>query len=515
MITIRSPMNRCAWHKAPEYYYRKMTKHTSIVWFRQDLRLADHPALIHAVESGARVVPLYILETGEATSWAPGAASRVWLHHSLAALADSLEERENRLVIRKGNSVEILNKLVQETNADAVYAHDQYQPAARQRDEQIADSLAKQQVSFIRLNGNLLSPPGAIMNRDGSPYRVFTPFWKTFLKDYVADEPRPAPARIPAFGTALRSLTVEELDLLPSHPWGEALMRHWQPGEPAAQKLLDTLDADLVADYPVNRDLPATPGTTRLSPYLHFGELSPRQIAARLEQLRHAHRESGVSTGAETVLRQLVWRDFAHHILIHFPETASAPMNHRFESFPWCHDEQSLHAWRRGTTGIPIVDAGMRELWRTGWMHNRVRMICASLLTKNMRIHWLEGATWFWDTLVDADLAQNSLNWQWVAGSGVDAAPYFRIFNPVTQGERFDPEGMYVRRWLPELARLPNKWIHKPWQTPRDILTKSGVFLDEHYPLPVVDLKTSREEALALYKKYVAGRTHSAQQTAA
>jgi deoxyribodipyrimidine photo-lyase len=515
MTTIRSPMNRYACYAAPEYCYWKMAKHTAIVWFQQDLRLADHAALIRAVESGARVVPLFILETGDGSLWAPGAASRAWLHHSLVALADSLEQRGNRLILRKGNSLEILDTIVQETGADAVYAHNQYQPASRQRDEQIADSLSKQQVGFIRLNGSLLSPPGALMTRDGSPYRVFTPFWKAFLRDYVIDEPQPAPARIPAFRSALQSLTVDELDLRPSHPWGEELMQHWQTGEPAAQKLLGTLDAELIANYPDHRDLPATPGTTGLSPYLHFGELGPRQVAARLEQLRHSCRSPGVSTGAETVLRQLVWRDFAHHILFHFPETASAPMNRRFESFPWRHDQQLLHAWQRGKTGIPIVDAGMRELWRTGWMHNRVRLICASLLTKNMRIHWLEGATWFWDTLVDADLPQNSMNWQWVAGSGVDAAPYFRIFNPVTQGEKFDPEGVYVRRWLPELGRLPNKWIHKPWQAPRDILETGGVSLGEHYPLPVVDLKTSREDALAMYKKYVAGPAHAVQQTVA
>ena len=473
----------------------------AIVWFRHDLRLADHPALQRAIETGAKIVALYIHSPDEAAPWSPGAASRWWLHHSLTSLARAMEQAGNRLVIRKGNSLDVLAEIIKETGAHAIFAHERYEPALRQRDDQIATTLGRAGVTFTILNGNLLSRPGTISTNSGTPYRVFTPYWKRFLKTWNAPEPLSAPKKIPASGKNLASLDIATLDLLPRHGWHTKLLQHWQPGESHGQKLLGALDDGLVADYPVLRDRPANPGTTRLSAHLHFGELSPRQVAYQLELIRNRYPGNGVSAGADTILRQLVWRDFAHHVLVHFPQTTNVPMNRRFESFPWQRNDRLLRAWQRGETGIPIVDAGMRELWRTGWMHNRVRMICASLLTKNMRIHWLEGARWFWDTLIDADLAQNSMNWQWVAGSGVDAAPYFRIFNPVTQGEKFDRDGAYIRRWLPELSQLPDKWIHKPWHAPESLLNASRVALGENYPLPVVDLVQSRDAALVAYKQ--------------
>lgn len=473
----------------------------AIVWFRHDLRLADHPALHQALETGARIVPLYVHCPDEAAPWTPGAASRWWLHHSLASLAQSLAQSGNRLVIRRGNSLDVLTDVINETGARSIYVHELYEPALRRRDDAIAVALDRRGISFTRVNGNLLSRPGSIATNEGAPYRVFTPYWKRFLKTWHSPEPLPAPVNIPGIDKELASLDVEALSLLPDHPWQKKLQQHWQPGETQAQKVLAALDNEPVADYPEQRDRPAAPGTTRLSAHLHFGELSPRQVANRLEQVRSQYTGYGVSAGADTILRQLVWRDFAHQVLVHFPHTTDTPMNPRFESFPWQRDDRLLGAWQRGVTGIPIVDAGMRELWQTGWMHNRVRMICASLLTKNMRIHWLEGARWFWDTLIDADLAQNTMNWQWVAGSGVDAAPYFRIFNPVTQGERFDSDGAYVRRWLPELAQLQNKWIHKPWQAPGSLLQSSGIALGEDYPLPVVDLGRSRDAALLTYRQ--------------
>jgi len=473
----------------------------AIVWFRQDLRLADHPALHQALETGAQIVPLYIHQPDEAAPWSPGAASRWWLHHSLASLARSLEQSGNQLIVRHGNSLDVINDIINETGARSIYAHELYEPSLRQRDDQITAALDQCGVSFTRLNGNLLSPPDSISTKEGGPYRVFTPYWKRFLKTWHTPEPLPAPSHITGPGKTLASQDIGELNLLPRHPWQTKLGQHWQPGETHAQKILGALDDELVADYPEQRDLPAIPGTTRLSAHLHYGELSPRQVANRLEQIRSLYTSHGVSAGADTILRQLVWRDFAHQVLVHFPHTTDTPMNPRFESFPWQRDDGLLRAWQRGETGIPVVDAGMRELWQTGCMHNRVRMICASLLTKNMRIHWLEGARWFWDTLVDADLAQNTMNWQWVAGSGVDAAPYFRIFNPVTQGERFDSHGAYVRRWLPQLSKLPDKWIHKPWQAPKSVLQESGVVLGEHYPLPVLDLGRTRDEALATYRQ--------------
>jgi deoxyribodipyrimidine photo-lyase len=478
-----------------------VTEKVAIVWFRNDLRLADHPALQRALSSNARIVALYIYSPDEAGDWAPGAASRVWLHQSLRSLRSALSGRGNQLVIRRGDSLKALLDVVAQTGATEVYANAQYEPARRQRDDEIAQALSAVGCEFERLNGNLLVAPGSIVTQDGSPYRVFTPFWKNFLANFTIGPAEPAPTKIPALHKPVDSLTISSLGLLPTHPWADALLKHWQPGEDSGQKILASLDDELVADYPENRDLPAAPGTTRLSPYLHFGELSPRQVASRLEQVRTFHSETGVIRGADTILRQLLWRDFAHHVLVHFPATTDTPMNARFSAFPWQRDDHLLQAWQRGQTGIPIVDAGMRELWHTGWMHNRVRMLCASLLTKNMKIHWLEGARWFWDTLVDADLAQNSMNWQWVAGSGVDAAPYFRIFNPVTQGEKFDADGMYVRRWVPELSKLPSKWIHRPWQAPADVLHTSGVSIDGNYPYPVVDIAQSRLDALAAYKK--------------
>lgn len=488
----------------------------AIVWFRNDLRLADHPALIRATESGARIVALYIYSPDEAAPWSPGDTSRCWLHHSLLSLAHSLEQRGNRLIIRTGNSLDVLTDIIKETGARHIFAHELCEPALRKRDEQITFLMAERDISFYTFNGNLLAPPGSITTKEGKPYRVFTPFWKSFQRNYTIDFPQATPNTIPRLQKTIASLTVDELELLPQHAWDKRLFNHWQPGENAAQKVLHSLDAQLVSGYPKNRDLPGTSGTTLLSPYLHFGELSPRQVAFKLEQVRNEHTNIGVGSGAESILRQLVWRDFSHHVLAYFPHTVDTPMNPRFESFPWQDNDRLLGAWQKGETGIPIVDAGMRELWHTGLMHNRVRMICASLLTKNMMIHWLEGARWFWDTLLDADLAQNSMNWQWVAGSGVDAAPYFRIFNPVTQGEKFDTKGTYIRRWVPELNNLPNKWIHKPWQAPTNLLTESRVRLDINYPSPVIDIAQSRIDALAAYKKHVRGTVnYPTQQSAA
>jgi deoxyribodipyrimidine photo-lyase len=503
-----SRMRRSAGYTAPDGRVARdrterdpgLMSNIAIVWFRNDLRLADQPALASAIESGAGIVPLFIHSPGEAAPWSPGGASRVWLHHSLSSLANALAQRGSRLVIRSGRSIDCLLDIVDETGAGAVYANENYEPALHERDREVHRRLAKRKVPFILSNGSLLTRPDAVATKEGKPYRVFTPFWKNFLRQAVAGDPLPAPARIPAPPGDVASGQVEALDLLPHESWARKIMTHWQPGEVAAGRVLESLDEARLAGYPTNRDLPGTAGTTRLSPYLHFGEISPRQVMARLEHVRDVCRGPGVATGADAILRQLVWRDFAHHVLRHFPHTTDAPMNQRFAEFPWCDDPRRLEAWQRGETGIPIVDAGMRELWQTGWMHNRVRMICASLLTKNLRIHWREGARWFWDTLVDADLAQNSMNWQWVAGSGVDAAPYFRIFNPVTQGLKFDAEGGYVRRWVPELAGLPGKWIHQPWQAPAAVLRDAGVEPGEHYPLPIVDLKQTRDEALAAWR---------------
>ncbi|MGD8310060.1 MAG: deoxyribodipyrimidine photo-lyase, partial [Chromatiales bacterium] len=327
---------------------------------------------------------------------------------------------------------------------------------------------------------------------------VFTPFWKACLRRPPPAAPLAAPEKLPPCPD-VDSLALDALGLLPRIPWDAGLRETWRPGEAGALRRLDGFCRKGLDAYADARERPAVVGTSRLSPRLHFGELSPRQVWWR------AVRED--SPGGEAFLRELGWREFAHHLLHHSPETLERPMDRRFEAFPWREDPEALRAWQSGRTGIPLVDAGMRELWHTGWMHNRVRMVVASLLTKNLRIHWLEGARWFWDTLVDADLANNTLGWQWVAGCGADAAPYFRIFNPVTQGQRYDPEGAYVRRWVPEIGRLPDRWVHRPWQAPEKVLREAGIRLGSDYPEPIVDLKESRREALAAYEQVkAAGR---------
>jgi deoxyribodipyrimidine photo-lyase len=469
---------------------------TAIVWFRTDLRLSDHPALTSALRTAEAVIPLYIHAPQEATPWDPGAASNWWLHHSLAALDAGLRERGARLVIARGNSAAVLAALCAEHRVGAIHATRLYEPALAARDRRLAEGLAMQGIALHLHAGATLLPPEEMLKQDGTPFRVFTPFWRRLQERYAPQPPLPAPAALPPGARDTSSLRLDALRLLPRVRWDRGLHAHWTPGEhPAARRLAQFAETAL-ADYARGRDFPARAGTSRLSPHLHFGELSPRQ--AWWELAGGAAAGALSVRGAEAWLRELGWREFARHVLHHFPRTSDAPMDTRFERFPWRTDGDALlSAWQRGRTGIPIVDAGMRELWHTGWMHNRVRMIVASLLTKNCLIAWQEGARWFWDTLVDADLANNSLGWQWTAGCGVDAAPWFRIFNPVLQGKRFDPQGDYVRRWVPELTALEARHIHQPWQAPASTLAAHGITLGQTYPLPIVDLARSRAAALA------------------
>jgi len=467
---------------------------TAIVWFRQDLRLADNPALQHALKHAERVIPLYIHAQHEHGDWPAGGASRWWLHHSLAALDMSLREKGSRLLIRRGPSIEVLRELIRTAGAELLCWNRLYEPAHIGRDKAIKSEL-KGRIEVQSFNAALLAEPWETLKADSTPYRVFTPFWKTLSRDGLdRRNPLPAPKGLPPFDDTLDGVTLDSLELLPRVDWAGGLRAHWQPGETGAWEALETF-ADHAAAYADERDLPAVTGTSRLSPHLHFGEISPLQVARTLQHV--AHRAEAARPGIDACLRELGWREFAHHLLYHFPATPVHPLDNRFRQFPWADDYTvELKAWQRGQTGIPMVDAGMRELWHTGWMHNRVRMLVASLLTKNLLVPWQEGARWFWDTLVDADLANNTLGWQWTAGCGADAAPYFRIFNPVTQGERFDPNGGYVRRWIPEIARLPDKYIHAPWQAPANVLAAAGVRLGETYPEPIVDLKATRARAL-------------------
>jgi deoxyribodipyrimidine photo-lyase len=471
---------------------------TAIVWLRRDLRLADNPALAAAAQDCDRIIPVYIHAPDEESPWEPGAASRWWLHHSLRALQDSLRQRGSRLLLRSGASLATLQALLAASGARAVYWNRTYEPALQSRDETIESSLKNRGVEVRTFNANLLFEPGEVRRRDGGPYRVFTPYSKVCLaRDMIS--PMPAPSgRLPVM-RGLESVDLKALGLLPSRPWYRGFESVWSPGEDGARRQLERFLETAVDDYPAARNRLDCAGTSRLSPHLHFGEIGPRQIWQALEQLHLHDRRPGLLAAAGAFQRQLLWREFAHHLLQHFPATPREPLYASYRSFPWREDHDLLRAWQRGRTGIPLVDAGMRELWSTGFMHNRARMVVASFLTRNLGLHWLQGACWFWDTLVDADLANNTLGWQWAAGCGADAAPYFRIFNPVRQGERFDPEGVYVRRWVPELARLPNRTIHRPLDTSPGLPADAGRVPGINYPPPVVDLENSRKQALERY----------------
>jgi deoxyribodipyrimidine photo-lyase len=430
---------------------------TSIVWFRLDLRLADNLALNVAVKRGGAVVPVFIWAPEEESPWPPGAASRWWLHQSLEALSADLRARGSHLIIRRGPTLDTLRVLMNETGADAIFWNRRYEPALIARDKKVENLLPAE-----NFNSALLIEPWELPK----PYRVFTPFWRACLEQIKPSTPLPMPKQIPAPRTRRKSLPLASLGLQPKIDWAAGFRRAWQPGEAGAHKQLRRFKRAALSGYRSGRDRPDIVGTSRLSPHLHFGEISPRQIwhsAAKAEYLR-----------------QLGWREFAHHLLFHFPHTTDAPLRADFARLPWRHDAKALKAWQHGMTGFPLVDAGMRELWTTGWMHNRVRMVVASFLVKDLLIPWQEGARWFWDTLVDADLANNTLGWQWTAGCGADAAPFFRVFNPALQAEKFDPLGAYLRHWVPE-ARTTE------------------------YPTPIVDHRRARERALEAFEKRLPG----------
>lgn len=469
----------------------------SIVWLRQDFRLTDNPALYHAARHSDVVIPIYIHAPEEAAPWAPGAASNWWRHHGLVALQDSLRARGSRLLIRRGPSLTTLRELIRTTSAGAVYWNHLYEPRLAQRDQQIAGALHQDGTKTHEFHGALLYPPGTVLTKAQTPFRVFTPFWRACQKQGLGEPPLPMPARLGECD--LPSEPIESLNLLPRIPWDHGLGAHWQPGEHAALERLQRFCADRLQHYAKGRDFPGRADTSGLSPHLSFGEISPRQIVSAVFNTFADHATRG--DNADIFLSELGWREFAHHTLHHFPQVIDSPLNPRFAHFPWHNDEKMLLAWQQGRTGFPLVDAGMRQLWQSGWMHNRVRMIVASFLCKNALLPWQTGAHWFWDTLVDADLASNSFNWQWVAGCGLDAAPYFRIFNPVRQSERFDPDGEYLSRWLPELSNLPARWRHAPWLAPVNVLQASNVRIGIDYPAPILDLSRSRDRAISLSKQ--------------
>ena len=460
----------------------------TLLWLRQDLRLTDHPALMAAIERGGPVVPVYIWAPEEEGAWPPGAASRWWLHHSLNALSKELDARGSRLVLRRGPSLATLLELARECGADAVCWSRRYEPASIARDTLVKSALKEAGLEAESFNSALLYEPWNLKTGQGGPYRVFTPFWRASQALPEPAEPEPAPGKISAPARWPGSESLESLQLLPRIPWDTGMRETWTPGEVGARKRLRAFSEAGLPDYPEGRDMAAEDFTSRLSPYLHFGEVSPRQVWHAVQARAHRDSAAGALKGSEAYLRQLVWREFAHHLLFHYPHTAEKPLRPEFDDFPWEKNPAALRLWQKGQTGYPWVDAGMRQLWVTGWMHNRTRMAVASFLVKDLFIPWQRGAEWFWDTLVDADLANNTLGWQWTAGCGADAAPFFRVFNPTLQGVRFDPEGEYVRRWIPELRGLAGGAAHQPGDSVPD------------YPRPMVDHARARERALAAFE---------------
>lgn len=467
-------------------------------WFRADLRLADNPALITALEASA-LATVFIDETNP-THRPRGGASRWWLHHSLAALQRMIEARGGRLIILQGNSSEIIPRLAASLNCDLVTWNRRYGAAERETDTAIKQALKDAGHRVESNNAALLYEPWQVQSQAGGPMRVFTPFWKAARNTGAPAAPLPCPAKLPpAPDTA--SLALGDLGLLPTKPdWASGWEALWQPGEGGALvRLNDFIDGPLKG-YAENRDRPDFVSTSRLSPHLAFGDISPRQIWQAVETAQLAGEIRASGKDIEKFFAELGWREFSHHLLYHYPTLPHANYQAKFDAFPWRDDTPALRAWQRGRTGYPMVDAGMRELWQTGFMHNRVRMIVASFLIKHLMIDWREGEAWFWDTLLDADPANNAASWQWVAGSGADAAPYFRIFNPFGQGEKFDPNGDYVRRFVPEIAKLPDQFIHQPWTAPPAIFARAGVRLGETYPRPIVEHEIARERALLAFQ---------------
>ena len=459
----------------------------ALLWLRRELRLRDNAALHAAIATRRPVIAAFVLDESTPGAWAPGGASRWWLHHSLASLDAAFAEHGVKLVLRRGRYAEEIPRLVEETGAAEIHAGLPIEPWARQAMRGLWKAL---EIKLHVHRTALLFDPADIATKSGTPYGVFTPFARACLARGLPPPPIAAPSKITA-GKAPKSDRLGDWGLLPTKPdWAAGLRESWTPGEVGAAKRLAGFARGALAGYVHGRDRPGIDGTSMLSPHLAWGEISPAQI-------RHAIERAGGNT---TYVNELLWREFSAHLLWHHPALPDAPLRPEFAAMPWRRDAKALRAWQKGLSGIPIVDAGMRQLWQTGWMHNRVRMIVASFLIKHLLLDWREGEAWFWDTLVDADLANNAASWQWVAGSGADAAPFFRVFNPVLQGEKFDTDGAYVRRFVPELAALPDRHIHAPWQAPEDALRAACVVLGKTYPHPLVDLPLGRQRALDAFK---------------
>ncbi|MBK1870809.1 deoxyribodipyrimidine photo-lyase [Aestuariivirga sp. YIM B02566] len=461
----------------------------AVMWFRQDLRLADNAALKAAAEAGP-LVCVYVLDDATPGGWAWGAASRWWLHNSLVRLAEGLARFNVPLVLRRGPADKVIAEILHETGAASLHFTRDYAPWSGALEQRVKTIATEAGAACHRYGGFLLHEPEAIRTGQGQPYKVFTPFSRACFALGDPRPPRPAHKNLKAWEGRIKGDKLEDWRLLPRRPDWSTGFAIWTPGEQGARQRIETFIDDALSDYAEGRDRPDLARTSRLSPHLHWGEISPVQCWTAIRSaMAAAH--GRLDRQGEKFLSELLWRDFSYHLLHHWPDLPSTAFQEKFAAFPWRHDPKALRVWQRGETGYPIVDAGLRELWATGYMHNRVRMIAASFLIKDLLIDWRQGETWFWDTLVDADIANNAASWQWVAGSGADAAPYFRIFNPVLQGEKFDPEGDYVRKWCPELRDLPNAVIHRPWEH------EAGV---KGYPARIVDHAAARHRALLALK---------------
>jgi deoxyribodipyrimidine photo-lyase len=477
-----------------------VNKAKSIVWFRQDLRINDNPALKLACDQGS-IIPLYIFDDTLPKQAEMGGATRCWLHHALSDLAESFDQQ---LIIKSGDPKEILSALADEHNASHILWNRMYEPWARQRDADIKAYFKDSGTAVKSLNGSLLWEPMQVLKKDETPYKVFTPYYRNGCLNQVEPRyPLDRPEILIAEGVEANAAEdIEALSLIPNVRWDEQMLKQWTITERAAGSKLQWFIKNAIVEYSDDRNLPAVRGTSQLSPYLHFGQISPNQA---WYAIKDAFKGSVSKKGVDTYLSELGWREFSYYLLYHFDDIQTKNFNKKFDKFPWRKDKTDLKAWQRGVTGVPIIDAGMRELYQTGYMHNRVRMVVGSFLVKNLLLDWREGERWFWDCLVDADSASNSAGWQWVAGSGADASPYFRVFNPILQGEKFDKEGEYVKKYCPELKDLPKKYIHKPWEASHDILSAANVILGQDYPKPIVDLKETRVRALDAFNQIKGG----------
>lgn len=472
-----------------------------IFWFRYDLRLTDNPGLTAAVKTDTPILPVFILDEQMPSDRGLGAASKWWLHHALESLSADLKKAGAKLILRRGDSFEVLTHLLEETKASGLYFSRAYDASGVALEKKLSEALDKKDVTCKRFSSSLLFEPEEIQTNSGDPYKVFTPFWKSCQQKKEPNKPVSKPKKIKGTDKKIKSDDLKDWDLRPTKPdWSEGMQKEWSPGEKGAQKRLEVFLENALFEYDDKRDRPDIKGTSMLSPHLRFGEISPRQCWHAVKT--YLEKEDCQSNkGAETYLSEIGWREFSYHLLFNWPNLHNEAFRPEFSEFPWKGTKKQLKAWQKGKTGYPIVDAGMRQLWHIGWMHNRVRMIVGSFLVKHLLISWQDGESWFWDTLVDADPASNAAGWQWVAGSGADAAPYFRIFNPMLQSEKFDPKGDYIRKWVPELVDLSDKHIHMPWEADVSALEAAGIELGKTYPKPMVEHKQARQQALDSYER--------------